>query len=85
MRGLQRALSMAGLLMFSKLALGAVPPLPGKIGKLLQESFAILEQLNKEFSISGSIDPQTKEKKKFLKPKLLLIKIDRTLCKISGY
>ena len=74
MRGLQRAVTMAGLIMFSKLILSSTPPLPGKTGQLLQESFGILEQLNKAFSNYNSKKTET-----------FLHKLDRTLCEISGY
>ena len=77
-RGLQRAVTMAGLIMFSKIALSAAPPFPGKIGLLLQESFAILEQLNREFSIE-------KSKRENIKTEKLMEKIDKTLCRISGF
>jgi heptaprenyl diphosphate synthase len=74
LRGLQRAVTMEGLIMFSAAALGSIPPLPGKIGRLLQETFGVLEQLNR----AG--------KKFFSEPKktgTLLKNLDRLLCELS--
>jgi len=62
MRGLQRAVTMEGLVMFSRLAVGSAFPLPGALGRLLREIFAVLELLNKNFSV--------KEKKETLFQKL---------------
>jgi heptaprenyl diphosphate synthase len=47
MQGIQRAVTMEGLIMLSKLALASELPLPGKFGLLLRETFGILEQLHK--------------------------------------
>jgi heptaprenyl diphosphate synthase len=47
LQGLQRAVTMEGLMMFSRLVPGSALPLPGKPGRLLRESLAILEELNK--------------------------------------
>lgn len=70
-RGLQRAVTMEGLVMFSRLAVGSTLPLPGAIGRLLREIFAVLELLNKNFS--------GKDKKE-----TLFQKLDRVLCEVSG-
>jgi heptaprenyl diphosphate synthase len=48
MQGIQRAVTMEGLIMLSKLALASALPLPGKFGLLLRETFVILEQFNKK-------------------------------------
>jgi len=69
LRGFQRAVTMEGLIMFSKLF---SVPLPGKIGGLLQESFGILERMNNFFAA---------EKKS---PRTIMQKLDGVLCKIDN-
>ena len=76
LRGLQRAVTMEGLIMFSAFALLSVPPLPGKFGKLLRESFGILEHMNTSF-FGG--------KNKTEKTGSIIKKLDKLLCEISGY
>jgi heptaprenyl diphosphate synthase len=71
LRGLQRAVTLEGLVMFSRIAISANLPLPGTIGRLLRETFAVLESLNKNFSVK--------------KKESLFQKLDRLLCEASGY
>jgi heptaprenyl diphosphate synthase len=78
-RGLQRAVTMEGLLMFSKLVPGSVLPLPGKIGRLMQESFGILEQMNMILSKEKIIP--VKDKKNILNKSIQ--NLDRLLLEIS--
>jgi heptaprenyl diphosphate synthase len=47
-QGIQRAVTMEGLIMLSKLAPASALPLPGKFGLLLRDTFAVLERLNKK-------------------------------------
>jgi heptaprenyl diphosphate synthase len=47
-QGIQRGVTMEGLIMLSKLALASALPLPGKFGLLLRETFVILERFNKK-------------------------------------
>ena len=82
-RGLQRAVTMEGLIMFSKLM--SIPRLPGKLGNLLYESFGILEQMNGIFFGSKEKTSGNKTEKRIYKPKELLKKLDSLLCEISGY
>ncbi|MCL1815712.1 MAG: Gx transporter family protein [Treponema sp.] len=81
MRGLQRAVTMEGLIMFSRLALDSIPPLPGKAGSLLQESFRILERMNKIFEADAF---KPKEKNRGKGKARLLKKLDKLLCEASG-
>jgi hypothetical protein len=76
-RGLERAVTMAGLVMFSRLVITPAMPLPGKIGRLLQESFVILELLNSTLPGKDNIK-NGKQKWNILQ------NIDRRLCEISG-
>ena len=79
--GLQRAVTMSGLIMFSRIALLSIPQLPGKFGAILQECFCILEKMNTIF-FGGD-----KEKAGLKKEKNtggLVKKLDRLLCEISG-
>ena len=79
--GLQRALTMSGLIMFSRLALLSVPHLPGKFGALLQECFGILEKMNSVFFGGGKKAlGRTTEKMSGG----LIKKLDRLLCEVSG-
>jgi heptaprenyl diphosphate synthase len=72
LRGLQRAVTLEGLVMFSMVAIGSDFPLPGTIGRLLRETFAVLESLNSKFYFKG-------------KKENLFQKLDRLLCEASGY
>jgi heptaprenyl diphosphate synthase len=79
LRGLQRAVTMEGLVMFSKAALLSIPRLPGKTGKLLRESFAILDRMNEVFFSGNRKAVGTNNKKR------LLERLDDLLCEVSGY
>jgi len=79
MRGLQRAVTMEGLIMFSKLALASAFPLPGTLGNLLRETFGVLEQLNS--SGRDKVRPQSGGKKE--KAGNFLQNLDRLLCQMS--
>ena len=83
--GLQRAVTMSGLIMFSRLALLSVPRLPGKFGALLQECFVILEKMNVIF-FGG--DKGTDKNSPELNTKIfsggLIKKLDRLLLEASG-
>ena len=85
LRGLQRAVTMEGLVMFSKLALLSVPRLPGKLGGLLYECFGIVEQMNKIFFGAKTKFPGHKAKNKMKQNRNLIKKLDGLLCEISGY
>jgi len=74
LRGLQRAVTMEGLIMFSKLALASAFPLPGKLGRLLRETFAVLDQLNS----GGKAGLKSEKTGSFME------KLDRLLCQMSG-
>jgi hypothetical protein len=55
--GLRKALNLEGLIMLSKLAVPSKLELPGAFGKLLAETFRILEKLNNSRGLfSGSTD-----------------------------
>jgi len=77
LRGLQRAVTMEGLIMFSKLALASAFPLPGKLGRLLRETFAVLDQLNSGGK-AGLKSGGGKEK-----TGSFLENLDRLLCRMS--
>ncbi|MDR2663838.1 MAG: Gx transporter family protein [Treponema sp.] len=61
MQGIQRAVTMEGLIMLSKLTLASAFPLPGKFGLLLRETFVILERFNKK---KGDLKKDRDKKKK---------------------
>jgi len=90
LRGLQRAATMEGLIMFSRLALASAFPLPGKLGRLLRETFGILERLN--LSAGDRIRSKSgggKEKTSRAsggkdKTGSFLQNLDRLLCEMSG-
>ena len=79
--GLQRAITMSGLIMLSRLALPSIPRLPGKTGVLLQECFVILEKMNDVF-FSGDKENGRLKNKKIAGG--LVKKLDRLLCEVSG-
>ena len=79
--GLQRAVTMAGLIMFSRLALLSVPKLPGKFGALLQECFIILEKMNVIFFGGDNENTGLKNEKA---AGGLVKKLDRLLFEVSG-
>jgi len=83
MRGLQRAVTMEGLIMFSRLALTSAFPLPGTLGRLLRETFAVLEQLNGSLSDGDKTSLKSNAKKG--KTGKLLQNMDSLLCEMSGY
>ncbi|MDR1307090.1 MAG: Gx transporter family protein [Treponema sp.] len=59
-QGIQRAVTMEGLIMLSKLALVSALPLPGKFGLLLRETFVILERFNKKRDLEKNTDKKEK-------------------------
>ena len=75
--GLQRAVTMQGLIMFSRLL--SAPHLPGKLGALLQDCFGILDRMNAIFFDGKKKNTSEKMSKGFLK------KLDRLLCEVSGF
>jgi len=79
LRGLQRAVTMEGLIMFSRVALLSVPTLPGKLGRLVQDSLCMLEKIN---NVLDNSFPGIQ--KRFLSGKLLE-NLDRLLCELSGF
>ena len=79
--GLQRAVTMSGLIMFSRLALLSMPQLPGKFGTLLQECFVILEKMNSIFFGGEKVTPGLKTEKT---TGGLVEKLDRLLIEVSG-
>ena len=79
--GLQRAITMSGLIMFSKIALLSVHQLPGKFGALLQECFGILDKMNSIFFGGNKEKAGLKNEKN---TGGLVKKLDRLLCEISG-
>ena len=85
LRGLQRAVTLEGLIMFSKLALFSIPRLPGKFGGLLYECFGIVEKMNAIFFGARAESPERKTKDKMKQDGNLIKKLDRLLCEISGY
>jgi hypothetical protein len=76
LRGFQRAVTLEGLVMFSRIAISANLPLPGTIGRLLRETFAVLESLNRNFSV--------KEKKENLFQKLDKMYVKQAVIRKSG-
>ncbi|MCL1928535.1 MAG: Gx transporter family protein [Treponema sp.] len=78
--GLQRAVTMSGLIMFSRLALLSVHRLPGKFGALLQECFGILDKMNSIF-FGGNKKNSGSGTEKISGG--LIQKLDRLLCEIS--
>lgn len=79
LRGLQRAVTMEGLVMLSRAALSSIPRLPGKTGKLIEESFIILDRMNELFFFKNRESAGAHTKKNIAE------KLDDLLCEVSGY
>jgi len=82
LRGLQRAVTMEGLVMFSRAALLSVPVLPGKIGRLVRDSLYMLEKINNVLD-NGFPGTSRQSWKRFASGKLLE-NLDKLLCELSG-
>jgi heptaprenyl diphosphate synthase len=77
--GLRKAITLEGLIMLSRLMVHGGLRLPGSFGRLLGESFAVLEKLNGRKSTAGKRGPAMDGEK----AATLMEKLDRLLCELS--
>ncbi|GHV84919.1 membrane protein [Spirochaetia bacterium] len=78
LQGIQRAVTMEALIMFSRLIPGVSLPLPGRLGRLLRESFIILDQLKEtNLPVKGK-DRKTNMVNFFYS-------LDTLMCRLSGF
>jgi heptaprenyl diphosphate synthase len=78
--GLRKAVTLEGLIMLSRLVVHGGLQLPGSFGRLLGESFSVLEKLNGRKSVVGNVADKANNAGK----RGLMEKLDRLLCELSG-
>jgi hypothetical protein len=78
--GLRKAITLEGLIMLSRLVVHGGLSLPGSFGRLLGESFAVLEKLNGRKSSAVDVTNKANNARK----RGLIERLDRLLCELSG-